>query len=165
MKDMKRPYRTPGNVVLIPLSDGKYTYGRVINAPLMAFYDLRSAEILPVEEVVKSRVLFKIWVMNSAISKHHWRVLGNLPLENELIAVAEFYKWDMISKKFSVYEGDGQERPATLEECTNLECAAVWSAEHVESRLEDHFAGRENKWVNSLKATTQFERGAQQKRA
>ena len=43
------------------------------------------------------------------------------------------------------------ERLAIAEECVGLERAAVWEPEHVEDRLRDHFAGRSNRWVESLK--------------
>jgi len=32
-----------------------------------------------------------------------------------------------------------------------LERAAVWGPSHVEDRLRDHYAGRKNKWVESLR--------------
>jgi hypothetical protein len=35
-----------------------------------------------------------------------------------------------------------------------LDCAAVWSAFHVESRLDDHFAGRPNGWAERLSAAS-----------
>ena len=61
-----------------------------------------------------------------------------------------FFKRDSISGKFSIYEGGGIETPATYDEVVDLECAAVWDPEHVESRLDDHYAGVENLWVKSL---------------
>lgn len=162
--DMKRSYWTPGNVILISLNDGKYAYGRVVGFPLMAFYSLHSDEVLPIEEIIKSDVIFKIWVMKYAIGKHHWKVLGNIALEDELKTPVEFYIWDCIAEKFNIYQDDGKEQLVTLEECDDLECAAVWDPEHVESRLADHFAGRENEEVYSLKATTQLERALKSKR-
>ncbi|MEI7895193.1 MAG: hypothetical protein WCI05_19005, partial [Myxococcales bacterium] len=51
-----------------------------------------------------------------------------------------------ISGNLSLYRA-GTERPATREACVGLERAAVWSAEHVESRLSDQLAQRPNKWA------------------
>ncbi len=37
------------------------------------------------------------------------------------------------------------------EECESYERLAVWDASHVEDRLRDHFEGRPNIWVESLR--------------
>jgi hypothetical protein len=63
-----------------------------------------------------------------------------------------FFKEDPISHALSRYRGGGgDEVPASAEQCEGLECAAVWEAEHVVERLSDHFAGRPNAWVESMK--------------
>lgn len=43
-------------------------------------------------------------------------------------------------------------QPMNYELCKELEREAVWNPEHVESRLDDYYFGRPNKWVESLKA-------------
>lgn len=45
----------------------------------------------------------------------------------------------------------GGEEPASRQELEGLEVAAVWDPEHVEDRLRDHFSGRPNKWVESIR--------------
>jgi hypothetical protein len=50
----------------------------------------------------------------------------------------------------SLYE-KGQIRPATKKECIGLEREAAWDPTHVEDRIRDYYAGRKNKWVESLK--------------
>lgn len=77
-------------------------------------------------------------------------MIGHAPLETELKATPWFFRQDVISKVLSLYQ-DGIERPATREECEGLERAAVWSAEHIENRLDDHLEGRTNKWIEALK--------------
>jgi len=66
-----------------------------------------------------------------------------------------FYKQDAITGRLALYHSTfastNWERPASREECAGLEAAAVWEPEHVEDRLRDHFAGRPNKWVESLR--------------
>ncbi len=138
-----------GDVIEIPLDEGT-GYARILPDPLMAFYDVRATAPLDCAAVVAHPIAFKIWVMHSAISSGRWRIVGNLPLGPELDVAPWFFKQDALSKKLSLYR-DGAGRPATLEECQGLERAAVWSAEHVESRLSDHLAGRPNKFVESLR--------------
>ncbi len=141
---------SPGNVLAIPLEAGRYAYGRVIELPLVAFYDLSSAHPLPVTEVVAANIAFQLWVMKRAIGPERWQVLGNVPLERHLLEHPEFFKEDPLNGKLSVY-CRGVERPASLGECSVLERAAVWNPEHVEARLSDHFAGVPNKWSQSLR--------------
>ena len=90
--------------------------------------------------------------MNSALGKKGWPIVGNINLSEELMAVPTFYIYDQIGKSFSIYS-DSKEIPATKEECLDLECAAVWSLEHVESRLADLYSWKNNIWVESLHAS------------
>ncbi|MDN3649150.1 immunity 26/phosphotriesterase HocA family protein [Reinekea marina] len=132
------------------LEDGSLSFGRVLNEPLMAFYDCKSENVLDVNDVISRPILFRIWVMNNAIESGRWQVLGNIPLDLELEETPRFFKQNSLSKKLSIYF-EGEETPATKEECQGLERAAVWDPEHVEDRLRDYFAGVPNQWVESLK--------------
>jgi len=90
--------------------------------------------------------------MNRAVTAGIWPVVGNIPLEDALLVDRLFSKQDDISGRLTTYRsGTGEETPATLKECEGLEAAAVWDAEHIVDRLNDHFAGRANKWVESLR--------------
>jgi len=42
-------------------------------------------------------------------------------------------------------------RKGTRKESQGLEAAAVWEPEHIEDRLRDHFDGKPNKWLESLR--------------
>ncbi len=139
-----------GDVVAIEMQDHRYAFGRVLKNPLMAFYDFASDEIIEMSKVILHPVAFKIWVMNSALTSKRWKVIGNILLDDSLRAPAVFFKQDAINKSLYIYS-EGSKRPASLEECKMLEAAAIWSAEHVEDRLFDHFHGQPNRWVNSLK--------------
>jgi hypothetical protein len=63
----------------------------------------------------------------------------------------EFIQNTLDPSKFSLYDPNtGEMTPATKEQCIGLECAAVWEAEHVVDRINDHYAGRKNKWLEQL---------------
>ncbi|MEM9658330.1 MAG: Imm26 family immunity protein [Planctomycetota bacterium] len=152
----KRIKRTVGDVVSLTLSDETTAYGRVLTSPLMAFYDLNSDSPLSATEVVRAPIAFKVWVTNYAITDGLWHVIGHAPLEEELREEPLFFKRDALTKALSIYrDSTGEERPATVAECEGLECAAVWEPEHVADRLADHFAGRPNKWVESMSCGVQ----------
>ncbi|QIF04269.1 Imm26 family immunity protein [Roseimicrobium sp. ORNL1] len=111
---------------------------------------MKRIKAVGVSAVLESTVVFKIWVMNKATRSGRWPVIGHIPLSDELLKPVAFAKQDVISKAFCIHVG-GKEVPASIEECRNLECAAVWSAEHVEDRLQDHFEGQPNKRVESMR--------------
>jgi hypothetical protein len=50
-----------------------------------------------------------------------------------------------------IVDADGNERKVPPAECVGLERSAVWSAENVESRLEDHYGGRPNGTVERMR--------------
>ncbi|WP_445367710.1 immunity 26/phosphotriesterase HocA family protein [Methylomonas sp. BW4-1] len=142
--------RKEGDIVKIDMGDGTFCFGRVLEEPLLALYGLRTDSIPSFSEIESAPVLFKVWVMNSAVTSGRWPVIGNQPLEESLRLPVKFFKQDPISKKIFLYI-NAQEIPSTKEECEGLERAAVWSPEHIEDRLRDHFAGISNKWVDSLR--------------
>lgn len=156
MSVYKRTRRTVGQVVEIDLGDGLKAYGRVLKEPLFAFYDGHSRDDHrpPIDGIASWPVAFRIWVMNSAITKGRWKVIGSLPVPPEARLKPKFFKQDAINGRLSIYDDDAApsyERPATFAECEHLECAAVWEPEHVEDRLRDHFVGKPNRWVDAMR--------------
>lgn len=139
-----------GDLVKIDLGNGMLCFGRVLEEPLLAFYDLSVVSEPNLKEVVSSPILFKICVMNHAITSGRWPIIGSLSLDEGLKKPVKFFKQDPISKELCIYI-NAEEIPATLAECDGLERAAVWDPEHVEDRLRDHYAGVPNQWVESLK--------------
>jgi hypothetical protein len=141
-----------GDIVRIDLGDGCYAYAIRLEAPLFAFFDLRSAAEVSVDEVRARPVLFAVWVMDRATRKKSWRVIGRVELDAEdPLEQVQFFQKDPITGKMRLYRNDMRGPPLTLAEAETMECAAVWDPEHVEDRLRDHFAGRPNKWVESLR--------------
>ncbi len=148
----KRVRRTVGSVVAIALGDGTYAFGRVLREPLIAFYDWKNPETDDIEAIVSKPIAFTLWVMNHAVTRGTWPVIGQVPLTPDLLTEPLFFKKDPITKKLAIYRSStGKEIPATRDECAKLECAAVWDPEHVVDRLRDHFSGRPNKWVEMMR--------------
>jgi hypothetical protein len=146
----KKIKRVAGDIVRVDLGDGVHSYARVMEKGIFAFYDVRTDKELKPEDILFRNVLFKIGVMDFAVTSGHWPVVGHVPLEPALKQQPTFFMQDPINKSLSIYQG-GEMRPATRAECEGLERAAGWDPEHVEDRLRDHFAGQPNKWVESLK--------------
>lgn len=141
-----------GDILKIDLGDGFFSFARVLREPMIAFYGLRVESIPDIETILSTPILFKVPVMNYAVTSGQWEVIGSRPLEPDLLTITYFWKYDVIAEKYSISNDvDDKEVPATKEECQGLERAAVWEPENVEDRLRDHFAGVPNIWVESLK--------------
>jgi hypothetical protein len=144
---MKRKKRTVDDIVRVELDDGTHTYARVLPEATFAFYDCRTKQELPPDQIILRPILFKIAVMNHAVTKGRWLVIGHAPVDEALATLPCKFIQDPINPAvFSIYE-NGNIRAASRAECLGLERAAVWEPEHVEDRLRDHYAGRPNIWV------------------
>ena len=148
----KRQKRVVGDIVRIDLGDGFHTYARVLEEGLFAFYDGRVNGELPVDRIVDLPILFQVGVMDYAVKSGRWAIIGNVPLDESLLNPPPQFMQDILRKdQFRIYEKGGKIRSATKDECVGLERVAGWEPTHVEDRLRDHYAGRKNKWVESLK--------------
>jgi len=152
--------REPGRVVQIPLGDGFVGWGRQLRSVRVEFYDRFDAEAdaeqVDSHEVVGSEVAFTVAVMDRAFRRtSNWTLLEVITLSHqEETVVYRSFKQDPISGALSIYwekpDGSWGEDRATRAQCAGLERSAVWDPEHVEDRLRDHWAGRPNKWTESL---------------
>jgi len=148
---LKKQRYQVGGIVKISLEAGLHTYARILEMPLVTFYNSKSNADLSINDIISWPILFKIWVMKHVITSGRWPKVGYLPLEKPLREIPTLSKQDPLNpSKIYMYRG-GKEYPATREQCEQLERAAVWEPEHVEERLKDHYAGRPNRWVESLK--------------
>lgn len=147
----KRQQWKPGDVVKISLGNGEWGFGRVLGNPLMAFYDYKSSEIPPLEEIVLKPIAFKTWVMKYAITKGEFPVVGHMTLSPELLERPLFFMQDPLNGKLSITYDGGERWAATRSEIEGLERAAVSDPEHIVDRLNDHFAGLPDRWAVPLK--------------
>ncbi len=135
---MRQNWNT-GDVLEIQLPDGGSSTCQMLVEPEFAFFSPNDA----------SQLLFRLWVHKTAYNSGRWEKIENSVVPPELGSEIPRFKQDPINGTLSIYQ-NGKERPATEEECQELERAAVWEANHVEERIADHLQGKENKWVKSL---------------
>lgn len=128
-----------------------HTYALTLPEADFALFDARSSVELPVEEVVRCPVLFRVAVHKSAWASGRWARVGKVSVPPDLLSpVPKFVQGALNPERFSIYTA-GQMRPASRDEVLHLERCAVWDPTHVEDRLRDHYAGVPNKWVESLR--------------
>lgn len=145
--------RTVGNVLAVPLGEDWFGFAWVLNSPLVAFLDLRcrAGAFPPVEEIVRRPIAFRIWVMNPAVTSGAWPRVGHVPVPEDLLEPPWFFKQDSINGRIFKLRTGTEEFIATASDVEALECAAVWSATHVERRLREHFAGLPSTGVQVMK--------------
>lgn len=150
---VQRKKQKRGDLVSIPIGDGKHFCAVALTAPLFAFLD----EVLEFGQLpagVKDQsVLFKLPVFDTAVKSGRWTVIGKVdPTVLCGLDRVVFFKQDKISGSLSAYEPlTNTERQISFEEAEQLECAAVWAPEQVEDRLRDYLHCIPNKWWASLR--------------
>jgi hypothetical protein len=121
----------------------------------VALYDVQTKtdDKPDLESIYGARILFIVTVMKSGLNGARWPVIDSRELEQELSYPTLYFIRDKMSGEYSIYRSsDGHTHPSSYEECKALEAAAVWEPEHVEDRLRDTFAGRQNRWAEQLRA-------------
>lgn len=146
---------TEGSILEIHIESEFYVYAQILTKGLgYAFFDFKSKEkLIDFTILLESNVLFIIMVYNDIVSKGTWVKVGKLPIRKDLLDqpmkfIQDIHKPD----SFELYNPNtGEITKATREQCEELECAAVWEANHVEDRIRDHYLGVPNIWVEQLK--------------
>jgi hypothetical protein len=147
---MKKMRWQPGSVVRKRLNDSWTYYARLLEFPWVAFYRYRTKEPFDdVAKIVGHEVLFTIAAHKDLLAPGEWETVGLVPLEPTLHPPGAQAIWDD-ADHCQIIDRDGNIRPATPKECAGLEPAAVWEPEHIADRLQDAFAGRQNRWLREL---------------
>ena len=155
MRAKQRKYR-PGDVFEVNLGDGFRSYGIIAAGNDHAFFDLRSRQTLPLDEILTHRVIFRVPVSKEPFAAGHWQILGHAPLTGELREPAIYRNQPVGSNQVFRYQS-GKLTPSSVEEVKTLELLAVWPEQHIVDRLNDHFAGRQNRWVELFKTVRRYD--------
>jgi Immunity protein 26 len=131
---MRRTKPPVGTVLQIALPNGYYAYGRVLRDASIAIYDALTSE--PQHPPIGSRAYrFVVGVYDDVLRSDDVAIVGRDP------GLSEADDWpppycvrDPISGATKIYH-HGSMRPATAEECNDLEPAAVWDLPHIIDRL------------------------------
>lgn len=146
-----RPTHKPGSFLRIPLSDGSFGYGRVLDLPFDAFYDYRTNKPdSDLDRIASKPILFRIVVRQP--HPKSWEPIGWREVEGHLTQPVVQFMQDLGPyHRCTIFDNLGNEREAEPKECIGLEPAAVWDARGVENRLLDAFMGRPNAAMERMK--------------
>jgi hypothetical protein len=143
-----------GAVLRVPLAGDRFAYAVMLAVlPYVAFYsmDARLGEQHPPdgEPLV-------VGLERKAYSGGRWGKVVFRLRPQDIPPAPRFFRQNVMRPDDCeiIDPNTGESRAALPRECVGLERAAVWAAEHVESCLEDHYAGRPNDFVESLRLKT-----------
>ncbi|HTJ67835.1 MAG TPA: hypothetical protein VL551_09930 [Actinospica sp.] len=146
---------TPGHVLGFEVpGTGRVAYALMLDTRAeFAFYEGGTA--VSEEDgraALEREPLFIVGVYRMAYSKGRWgTMLFKVPTE-QLPAIPPMFRQDQLNpQNLFIDDHLGNSRRATPEEIKGLEPNAVWAAEHVESRIADHWRGVPNAFVESMK--------------
>jgi len=127
-------------------------YGMMLSDfPYMAFYG-KDVEFGEPDDALREP-LFVVMVIKGAFSTGRWGKPIRLLPKSAIPRIPLFFTQSVTSKRdCTIVDHEARRKvKATPQECIGLEREAVWSPEHVESRLEDYYADRPNIFAESLK--------------
>jgi hypothetical protein len=152
---MTKPKHERGTFVRIPLADGTFGYGRLLDPPYVAIYNYRTNQPSDDLDTIASQpVMFTPSVRT--IGLKNWTPIGKRELEEKLKQPIVRFMQDIADfRNCTIYDTAGLERTAAPEECVGLERAAVWETHHVEERILDTFMGRPNGVAERMKVRLQ----------
>ncbi|MBK0867696.1 hypothetical protein INP57_12820 [Saccharopolyspora sp. HNM0986] len=150
---MKRISFSPGKLFEVPAGDDDHAFGLMLEkSPYWAFYN-RQANFDEAGRPTDDP-MFIVAVAKSAYSSGKWgEPIRQLP-NQALPPIPRFFRQDPISGNCDIFDpsgGSDEGTSATPEDCIGLERYAVWSAEHVVSRIADTYAGRPNSFAESMR--------------
>ncbi len=149
----RRGKMSPGSVFAVDLGALGYAFGILAAGNDVAFLDLLRPEIPDLATISASKVLFRTYVAKDGLASGQWKIVGSIPLKDELQEPAGYRNQPVGSNKLFIYKAK-QTMPASFDEAKDLEPLVTWFTSHIEERLRDHFEGRSNKafeFLNRIK--------------
>ncbi|KFA90437.1 immunity 26/phosphotriesterase HocA family protein [Archangium violaceum] len=145
----------PGSFLRIPLADGSFGYGRVLELPIDAFYEYSTqSPDSDLDRIASKPILFKIAVRH--LESSSWESIGWREIEESLAQPIVQFRQDVGNfRRCTIFDNVGNSRSAEPQECVGLERMAVWEQHAVERRLLDTFMGQSNDTVERLKVRLQ----------
>ncbi|MBY0574408.1 MAG: immunity 26/phosphotriesterase HocA family protein [Undibacterium sp.] len=146
----KKKFFEAGYVFAIPLKSGEFTFGLVCEGKDFAFFNYRTKDSNPPNNLQDIPLAFRVDVAKDAPLVGGWEYVDCVELKGNYALPAKYLHKPIGSEQYFIYSA-GNEEPATKIDCQNLEILSTWFSFHIEDRLDDFFSGRENKFVIAIK--------------
>ncbi len=150
----KRIREKPGQVFRVPLSNGMYGYGQLID-PDSVFFDYKdNGENTDLSFVLTQPIIFCVTVDSYAIKDQLWKVIDVLPMNSEFKKLnSNGFNYDLLKNIYYIWEKGVSPTPTSPKDIKDLEMITSWKPLSVEQRLLDYFEGRPNysyEWMHNL---------------
>jgi hypothetical protein len=147
---MPRTFKS-GDIFRVGAGSDAYAYGVMLSVfPYVAFYP-KDTEFR-VDDPPTEPPMFIVLVERSAYARGGWGApIGRLP-ESLLPSIPRFFWQSEVNKAdCKIVEPIKHRVTASPADCVGLEPEAIWAKEHIESRILDAYAGRPNRFLESLR--------------
>jgi len=127
-----------GDIVMIPVSDDLFVFGRLLQDASIAIYSFVSQGLVDVFQLESEEVLFDPGVFDTNIANGEWKIIGNIPFRDADDSwPTPKYIQDVINpNKYRVYyKGDMQ--PAKKQYVEGLEKQVVYRPEELIKEIKN----------------------------
>ena len=142
---------SPGDLIEVPFKEGVHTYGRILVEGSCAFYDCSSTtDRTDYETIIASEILFITHVFISTIKDGNWKIITNIPLDENLKLFYPRYFNPAPQNKENVnfYEVYKKEIEDAIEKdwikTGRIQLDGVPQYFHIEARISDYYDGKRN---------------------
>jgi len=133
----------PGDLIRIKINK-EYLFLRALAYEDFAFYDFKSkTKNVDSKEIISKEIVFKTFINTRSIEDGDWKVVDNIPLDENL-KNSKYYLTDAIDPNYFRIYNNGKITNSTKEKCIGLEIHAIWDPIHIYERIKDYYLGKEN---------------------
>lgn len=138
----KRVRTKPGNVVAIPLSNGRFAFGRLMKDSGIAIHKVTHKSLVPPDFWGTPDVLFYTSFVDNRVKDGSWRVVGMVPFETEDEAFPPPSRNDdVLNRNHHMIYHKGVLRDASEAEVQGLEFEYLWGSEALIEEIERRLVG------------------------
>jgi len=121
-----------GDIVMIPIGDCLFVFGRLLRDASIAIYNFASKEAVDLSQLASKGVLFDAGVFDTNIANGQWKIIGNIPFDNDDESwPSPQYIRDIINpNKYSIY-CKGEMKPASEQDIQGLEKQVMYKPEEL----------------------------------
>jgi len=118
-KRRKKQTYKDGDFFAIPLPEGKYAFGRLLDSKegIYGFFNIISNKIEPINKLKQTPYMFIIPCADDGITSWRWKIIGNIKLARGEYVEPKFWVRDALDETKAQIYWKGRCRKATLEEC------------------------------------------------